>query len=66
MRYPVPEKVEIICLVEQSNLPIEQTLDKLGVPRTTFYRWYDRYQIGGRRLGRPIAPSVPGLESYSR
>ena len=22
-------------------------MDKLGVPRTTFYRWYDRYQIGG-------------------
>ena len=22
-------------------------MDKLGIPRTTFYRWYDRYQIGG-------------------
>jgi transposase-like protein len=47
MRYLVPEKVEIIRLIEQSNLPIKQTLDTLGVPRTTFYRWYDRYQIGG-------------------
>lgn len=23
------------------------TLDKLGIPRTTFYNWYDRYQTGG-------------------
>ena len=47
MRYPASEKLEIIRLVERSYLPIKQTLDKLGVPRTTFYRWYDRYQIGG-------------------
>ena len=47
MRYPASEKLEIIRLVEQSHLPIKQTLDKLGIPRTTFYRWYDRYQGGG-------------------
>jgi putative transposase len=47
MRYPASEKLEIIHLVERSHLPIKQTLDKLGIPRTTFYRWYDRYQIGG-------------------
>ena len=47
MRYPASEKLEIIQLVERSHLPIKQTLDKLGVPRTTFYRWYDRYQISG-------------------
>ena len=47
MRYPASEKLEIIHLVEQSYLSIKQTLDKLGIPRTTFYRWYDRYQIGG-------------------
>ena len=47
MRYPASEKLEIIRLVEQSYLPIKQTLDNLGIPRTTFYRWYDRYQIGG-------------------
>ena len=22
-------------------------MDKLGIPRTTFYRWYDKYQTGG-------------------
>ena len=47
MRYPASEKLEIIHLVERSHLPIKQTLDKLGIPRTTFYRWYDRYQLGG-------------------
>ena len=34
-------------LVQQSHLPAKQTLDKLGIPRTTFYRWYDKYLIGG-------------------
>jgi putative transposase len=47
MRYPASEKLEIISLVEQSYLPMKQTLDKLGIPRTTFYRWYDHYQTGG-------------------
>jgi len=43
MRYPASEKLEIINLVERSHLPAKQTLDMLGVPRPTFYRWYDRY-----------------------
>ena len=47
MRYPASEKLEIIRLVEKSYLPVKQTLDKLGIPRTTFYRWYDHYQTGG-------------------
>lgn len=47
MRYPSEEKLEIIRLVEQSHLSAKQTLDKLGIPRSTFYRWYDLYQTGG-------------------
>ncbi|WP_306045141.1 IS3 family transposase [Nioella sp. MMSF_3534] len=47
MRYPASEKLEIIRLVEGSHLPTRRTLDKLGIPRTTFYRWYDRYLSGG-------------------
>jgi putative transposase len=47
MRYPASEKAEIIALVEQSHLPAKRTLDKLGIPRATFYRWYDRYREGG-------------------
>jgi len=47
MRYPASEKLEIIRLVEQSYLPAKRTLDRLGIARTTFYRWYDRYLEGG-------------------
>src|SRR5918997_1911894 len=47
MRYPASEKLEIIRLVEQSHLPARRTLEKLGIPRPTFYRWYDLYQTGG-------------------
>lgn len=47
MRYPASEKLEIIRLVEQSHLPATRTLEMLGIPRTTFYRWYDRYQAFG-------------------
>ena len=46
MRYPASEKAEIIELVEQSHLPAKRTLDKLGISRATFYRWYDRYREG--------------------
>jgi len=47
MRYPASEKLEIIRLVEGSRLPIKRTLEKLGVSRSKFYRWYDLY----RRFG---------------
>ena len=47
MRYPASEKLEIIRLVEESALPVRRTLEKVGVPRATFYRWYDLYQAGG-------------------
>ena len=43
MRYSASEKLEIIQLVEDSHLSARQTLAKIGIPRTTFYRWYDRY-----------------------
>jgi len=47
MRYPASDKAEIIRLVEQSHLPVRRTLEKLGIPRATFYRWYDLHQTGG-------------------
>ena len=43
MRYAASEKLEIIRLVEESHLSARRTLAKLGIPRTTFYRWYYRY-----------------------
>jgi len=47
MRYPASEKREIIELVERSSLPVRRTLDKLGIPKSTFYGWYERYREGG-------------------
>jgi len=59
MRYPASEKLEIIRIVEQSHLPAKHTLDQLGIARRTFYRWYDRYLVGGPEAleDRPSAPS---------
>ena len=44
MRYAAAEKLEIIRLVEQSSLPVRRTLEQIGIPRSTFYCWYDRYR----------------------
>ena len=47
MRYSASEKLEIIELVEQSTLSVGRTLASIGIPRSTFYDWYGRYQDGG-------------------
>ncbi len=65
MRYPASEKAEIIELVEQSHLPAKRTLDKLRIPRATFYRWYDRYREGGIEA-LADRRSRPRLESHPR
>lgn len=43
MKYPASEKLEIIRIVERSHLPAKKTLAKIGVSRSTFYRWIDLY-----------------------
>jgi transposase InsO family protein len=47
MRYPASEKLEIIRTVEQSSLGVCRTLHQIGIPRSTFYNWYDRYVSEG-------------------
>jgi transposase InsO family protein/transposase-like protein len=47
MRYTASEKLEIIRIVERSHLAVRRTLEQIGIPRATFYRWYDLYQMGG-------------------
>ena len=59
MRYPASEKLEIIRIVERSHLPAKHTLDQLGIPRRTFYRWYDRFLEGGPEALED-RPSTPG------
>ncbi|MFC2025852.1 IS3 family transposase [Chloroflexota bacterium] len=41
------EKLEVIHLVEHSNLSVKRTLEELDIPRSTFYRWYGQYQEDG-------------------
>jgi putative transposase len=71
MSYSASEKLEIVRLVEQSHLPVKRTLDKLGVSRPTFYRWYDLYRrfgetgledrrAGPRRVWNRIPEAVRG------
>jgi len=43
MRYTQAEKLEIIRLVEGSDLPVKKTLEQLQVSRSSFYRWYRAY-----------------------
>lgn len=46
-RYTQAEKMEIIRLVETSELSVKQTLAELDVPRSTFYDWYRCYCEAG-------------------
>ena len=57
MKYSASDKTEIIRL-EQSPSPARRTLEKLGIPRSSFYRWYDRYRRGGPEAlaDRPSRP----------
>ena len=43
MRYSSSEKLEIIKIIEESELSVRQTLKELGIHRSTFYSWYRRY-----------------------
>ena len=58
MHYSQAEKMEIIDLVESSELSVKRTLEELGMARSTFYDWYQRYQTGGPEalMDRPTQP----------
>ena len=43
MRYSAAEKQEIIYLVDRSELGVNKTLQQLGIPKSTFYKWYRAY-----------------------
>ena len=57
MRYSAAEKREIIDLVERSSLPVRRTLSHLGIPKSTFYGWYERYREGGADALEDARPS---------
>ena len=52
-RYAQAEKLEIIRMVEESELSVKQTLSELEVPRSNFYRWYRHYLDQGYAGGLP-------------
>ena len=54
MKYTQSEKMEIIRMIEESPLSVKQTLQKMRIPRSSFYEWYKRYQENG----------FDGLESH--
>ena len=47
MRRSASEKMEIIRIVQDSELGVKRTLEELGVSRSTFYEWYGRYLSEG-------------------
>ena len=47
MRYFASDKLEIIRLVETSSLSVRRTLATIGIPKSTFYAWLERYERGG-------------------
>ena len=47
MRYSQAEKMEIIRLVESSEVSVRRTLKELNINRSTFYKWYQRYMKDG-------------------
>ncbi len=47
MRRSASEKMEIIRLVEGTDLPVRTTLRQMGIPRSTFYGWYERFLATG-------------------
>jgi putative transposase len=56
MRRSASEKLEIIRIVEGSELGVKQTLEELGINRSTFYEWYRKYLEGGFDGLKPMTP----------
>ena len=61
MRYSPSEKLEMIRIVEDSDLSFRKILKELGIHRSTFYNWYRRYlEDGVEGLG----PKNPKARSF--
>ncbi len=64
MRYSAAEKYEIIRAVEESSLPVRQTLRRLDIGKSAFYNWLKRYQDDGIDGLEDKKPSV--LAAWNR
>jgi putative transposase len=47
MKYSQLDKMEIIRMVEESNLSVKKTLEEMEVSRSSSYSWYKRYLDSG-------------------
>ena len=47
MLYTTGEKLEIIRMVDGSELGVNRTLKELGIHKSTFYNWYEKFQQKG-------------------
>jgi len=47
MRYSAADKYDIIQLVQNSDLSVRKTLDRLDIHKSTFYNWLKRYYENG-------------------
>lgn len=47
MRFTQTEKMEIIKIVQESEIGVNRTLRELGIHKSTFYQWYGRYLDAG-------------------
>ncbi len=66
MHYTQSEKMEIIRLVEASDLGVSRTLKELKVNRATFYSWYKAYRDSGfDGLARKRTQRKPAWNSIS-
>ena len=57
MSLSAAEKLEVIRLIEGSELPVRCTLRELGVSRSSFYRWYRQYLDNGPECLEPSSRS---------
>jgi len=57
MRRSASEKMEIIRIVQDSELGVKQTLEELGISRSTFYVWYKHYFEDGFDGLNPKSPN---------
>ena len=61
MRRSASEKLEIIQIVQGSELGVKRTLKELGINRSTFYEWYRNYLDHGLE---GLIPKVPVRKTF--
>ena len=61
MRRSASEKLEIIQIVQGSELGVKRTLEELGINRSSFYDWYRNYLDHGLE---GLIPKVPVRKTF--